>query len=189
MPERKRQAKLIRLFRKIHRTMGVYLFVLFFIVSITGLLLGWKKNSNGIIHPESKQGVSSDIKTWLPLDSLQTIAFQALQNSVKKDIDLELQRIDARPEKGIVKFVFENHYWGIQLDGTTGEVLSIEQRRSDLIENIHDGRILDILFKTEGEFIKLIYTTTMGLALFLFTATGFWLWYGPQRMRKVIKNK
>ncbi len=185
MSERKKQAKLIRLFRKIHRTMGIYLFVLFFIVSITGLLLGWKKNSMGIIHTESKQGVSSDVKDWLPLDTLQTIAFQALQSSVKQDINLDLQRIDARPEKGMVKFVFENHYWGIQLDATTGEVLSINQRRSDLIENIHDGRVLDILFKTDGEIIKLIYTTTMGLALFLFTATGFWLWYGPKRMRKV----
>ncbi len=185
MSERKKQAKLIRLFRKIHRTMGIYLFVLFFIVSITGLLLGWKKNSMGIIHTESKQGVSSDVKDWLPLDTLQTIAFQALQSSVKQDINLDLQRIDARPGKGMVKFVFENHYWGIQLDATTGEVLSINQRRSDLIENIHDGRVLDILFKTDGEIIKLIYTTTMGLALFLFTATGFWLWYGPKRMRKV----
>ncbi len=189
MSERKKQAKLIRLFRKIHRTMGIYLFVLFFIVSITGLLLGWKKNSMGIIHTESKQGVSSDVKDWLPLDTLQTIAFQALQSSVKQDINLDLQRIDARPGKGMVKFVFENHYWGIQLDATTGEVLSINQRRSDLIENIHDGRVLDILFKTDGEIIKLIYTTTMGLALFLFTATGFWLWYGPKRMRKASMSK
>ena len=102
MTERKKQARIIRLFRKIHRTMGAYLFVLFFVVSITGLLLGWKKNSNGIIYPISENGVSSDVKDWLPLDSLQTIAFQSLQNSIDKDINLDLQRIDARPEKGII---------------------------------------------------------------------------------------
>lgn len=187
MTERKKQARIIRLLRKIHRTMGAYLFVLFFVVSITGLLLGWKKNSNGIIHPISENGVSSDVKDWLPLDSLQTIAFQSLQNSIDKDINLDLQRIDARPEKGIIKFVFENHYWGVHLDGTTGKVLSINRRRSDIIENIHDGHILDVLFKTESEIFKLLYTTTMGLALFTFTITGFWLWYGPKRMRKVHK--
>ena len=109
MTERKEQARIIRLFRKIHRTMGAYLFVLFFVVSITGLLLGWKKNSNGIIHPISENGISSDVKDWLPLDSLQTIAFQSLQRAIDKDINLDLQRIDARPEKGIVKFVFENN--------------------------------------------------------------------------------
>jgi len=187
MTERKKQARIIRLLRKIHRTMGVYLFVLFFVVSITGLLLGWKKNSNGIIHPISENGVSTDVKDWLPLDSLQTIAFQSLQNSIDKDINLDLQRIDARPEKGIIKFVFENHYWGVHLDATTGKVLSINRRRSDIIENIHDGHVLDVLFKTEGEIFKLLYTTTMGLALFTFTITGFWLWYGPKKMRKVRK--
>ena len=169
-------------------TVSAYLFVLFFVVSITGLLLGWKKNSNGMIHPISEKGVSSDLKDWLPLDSLQTIAFQALQNATEKDINLDLQRIDARPDKGIIKFVFANHYWGVHLDGATGKVLSINRRRSDIIENIHDGHILDVLFKTDGDIFKLIYTTTMGLALFMFTITGFWLWYGPKRMRKAIKK-
>ena len=28
------------------------------------------------------------------------------------------------------------------------------------------------------------YTTTMKLALVTFTITGFWLWYGPKRMRR-----
>ncbi|MEZ4997026.1 MAG: hypothetical protein R2758_06035 [Bacteroidales bacterium] len=32
----------------------------------------------------------------------------------------ELDRIDIRPEKGMVKFVFARHYHGIQLDGATG---------------------------------------------------------------------
>ena len=31
--------------------------------------------------------------------------------------------------------------------------------------------------------IKLAYTSVMGLALLGFTVTGFWLWYGPRRMR------
>jgi uncharacterized iron-regulated membrane protein len=35
-----------------------------------------------------------------------------------------------------------------------------------------------------GDWIKLIYNTIMGLALILFTVTGFWLWYGPKRMRR-----
>jgi hypothetical protein len=87
-------------------------------------------------------------------------------------------------DKGMVKFVFLDHFWGIQLDGATGKLLHIEKRRSDFIENIHDGSILDSYFKTNGEQIKLFYTSIMGLALLTFTITGFWLWYGPKRMRK-----
>jgi hypothetical protein len=95
-----------------------------------------------------------------------------------------LDRIDVRKDKGMVKFVFANHFWGLQLDGATGALLQIEQRRSDYIEKIHDGSILDFYFKTSNGQIKLVYTSIMGFALLIFTITGFWLWYGPKRMRK-----
>ena len=108
-----------------------------------------------------------------------------MKDSIDKNIDLDLQRIDARPEKGMIKFVFDNHYRGIQLDGSTGDILAITKRRSDFFENIHDGSILDIILGTDGEIIKLIYTSIMGSALLIFTTTGFWLWYGP----KLMKNK
>ena len=147
-------AKILRKVRKVHRTSGALLFSFFFIVAITGLLLGWKKNSNGLILPQSQKGVSTELKDWLPLDTLQNIAFKALIDSIDKNIDLELQRIDARPDKGMVKFVFNNHYWGIQLDGSTGDILAVTKRRSDFFENIHDGSIVDIIFGTKGEIIK-----------------------------------
>lgn len=84
----------------------------------------------------------------------------------------------------MVKFVFVDNFWGIQLDGATGKLLQIEKRRSDFIEKVHDGSILDYHFKTEYGQIKLVYTSVMGLALLIFTTTGFWLWYGPKRMRR-----
>ena len=181
---RQQQAKLLRLFRKTHRTIGAFLFVFFFFVSVTGLLLGWKKNSGGLILSKSYIGTSTDLKDWIPIDSLHTIACNILHDSVSADLSLELDRIDIRKDKGMVKFVFIDHFWGIQLDGSTGELLYIERRRSNIIENIHDGSILDHYFGTSKGQIKLFYTSTMGLALLTFTITGFWLWYGPKRMRK-----
>jgi len=47
--------------------------------------------------------------------------------------------------------------------------------------------VLDKYFGTKGGQIKLFYTSVMGLALLVFTVTGFWLWYGPKRMRKAAK--
>ncbi len=179
-----KHVSILHLVRKIHRTTGIFLFIFFFIIAITGFLLGWKKNSNGIILPKSYQGTSIDLKDWLPLDTLQTIAFEILKDSIDSNIDLSLQRIDSRPKKGMVKFVFNNHYWGIQLDASTGELLAITKRRSDFFENIHDGSILDIIFKTKGEIIKLIYTSIMSIALLVFTITGFWLWYGPKFIKR-----
>ena len=177
-------ARTVRMMRTIHRTLGIFLFVVFIVVAVSGLLLGWKKNSAGMIHPESAKGVSTDLKNWLPIDSLQTLAFEAIQEAEGQDIDLTLNRIDARPDKGMVKFVFDNHYNGVQIDGTTGEVLQITRRNSDLIEDIHDGSLLDRWFGTSGELLKLMYTSLIGLALLLFSLTGFWLWIGPKLIRR-----
>jgi len=181
----KKQAKVIRFFRYIHRKIAVCLFVFFFIISITGLLLGWKKKT-GLLAPTQK-GASTNAADWLPVDSLKQLAAIYLQDSVDAKLSNELDRIDIRPLKGIAKFVFADHYWSLQIDCTTGKLLSIEKRKSDFIEDIHDGTILDKLFGTD-EKSMLGYTTIMGISLFLLTLTGFWLWYGPKRLRKRKKN-
>ena len=181
---RKIQARWLRAFRKIHRITGLSLLVFILIISITGTLLGWKKHSSDLILSKSYTGTSTDLKKWLPIDSLYTNACKILHDSVSSELSPELERIDIRKEKGMVKFIFKNHFSGIQLDGATGKLLHIEVRRSDFIEKLHDGSILDGYFNTSNEQIKLIYTSTMGFALFLFSITGFWLWYGPKRMRR-----
>lgn len=182
--QRQKQAKLLRFFRKIHRTTGAFLFIFFFFISISGLLLGWKKHSNGMLLAKSYEGTTTELKEWISLDSLYKNACTIVRDSIDKNSSLEVERIDVRKEKGMVKFVFAENFIGIQLDGATGKLLHIEQRRADYIEKIHDGSILDYYFKTSNGQIKLMYTSIMGFALLVFTITGFWLWYGPKRMRK-----
>lgn len=181
-PTRAKQARLLRVVRKIHRTMGATLFLLFLVVSVSGLLLGWKKNSSWI-QAETAKGSSSSLADWLPMDSLYQKASRYLLDSVDAGLSTELDKIDVRADKGVAKFLFANHFWGLQLDGSTGELLKIERRRSDFIEKIHDGSIVDMKLLNGGELFKLLFTTISGLALLLFTITGFWLWYGPKRMR------
>ncbi|XCF07821.1 PepSY domain-containing protein [Tamlana crocina] len=187
MNKRAKQAKVIRFFRKAHRITGIYLFALFFILSISGLVLGWKKHSKGLILPRTEIGVSNNPNDWLPLSNLQSKALESIKSKGKSIT--EISRIDIRPEQGIAKFIFKNEYWELQMDCTTAKVLAINKRHSDWLEDIHDGSILDDLFKTRVEIIKLIYTTSMGGALILFTITGFWLWMGPKRMKKLSSSK
>jgi len=181
--QRKRQAAVLRLARKLHRTTGALLFVFFFILALTGLLLGWKKHSGNLILSKSYEGSSLEMKDWLPVDVLHQKAVAIVREQISPDMSLELDRIDYRPDKGMVKFIFVEDFWGVQLDCATGKVLHIERRRSDFIEKVHDGSILDYWVDADGGYIKLFYTTVMGGALLLFTISGFWLWYGPKRFR------
>jgi hypothetical protein len=176
--------KRTRWYRKIHRWIASGLFVFFFFIAITGLLLGWKKNSNGYLLADSQKGVSTDSKNWLSVDSLQCIAFKIYADSTHAANKPTVERIDIRPSKGMVKFVFSEKYLAVQLDCSTGKLLHFERRRADFIEHLHDGTILDNLFKTNGGIFKLSYTTIMGVSLLILTITGFWLWYNPKRIKQ-----
>ena len=188
MKTRKQQAKLLRQFRKIHRYTGAFLFVFFIIVSLSGLFLGWKSHSFGVIIPETQRGTTYDLSEWLKLEKLQEIAVSTLKDSIDPALSPTLDRIDIRQQKGIVKFVFEQHIWEIQLDGATGKVLQIGKRHSDWLEDVHDGSIIDQFFDTQYGQFKLFYTSTMGMALLVFSITGFWMWYGPKHLRKTTRK-
>lgn len=180
---RRNHAYLLRNTRKVHRITGATLFSLFFVVSITALLLGWKKNSNGYLLPQTQKGTVVSAKRYISIDSVQVIAINHF-NDVVENATPVIDRIDIRPDQAVAKVLFKNNYFEVQVDLGSGAVLQASTRRSDFIENIHDGSILDVLFKTNNGVFKLIYTTIMSLALLLFTVSGFWLWYGPKVMRR-----
>ena len=180
---RKKHARILRIFRKIHRITASITFMIVFIVAVTGILLAWKKHSGNAIQPKTQRGTTSELGAWLPLDSLKTLGIAAL---LKHDASLspELDRMDVRPGKGVLKFRFEHHYWEVQLDGATGETLHIGRRYSDLFEQIHDGSIVDRLLCIGGDWFKLAFSNVSGWALLFFTVTGVWLWLGPKWMRR-----
>ncbi len=182
MTLRQQQARTLRTTRKLHRVSGISLFVFFFIMAITGILLGWKKHSGELIMPDTYRGTSDDITTWLPLDTLSFRATEVLYRNT--GVRSEIDRIDVRPGKGSMKFLFKDGNQEVQLDATTGETLSIGRRHNDWIEQVHDGSIVDDWLGIPHGIFKVFYNTLMGLALVLFTVTGFWLWYGPKRMRR-----
>ncbi len=173
---RQRQARTLRQTRKVHRWTGVALFLFFFLIGITSVLLGWKKNSDYLMPPTAR-GSNTELAEWLPTPALVSRAQRALVDSLGPAYGTAIDRLDFRPGKGSVKFLFREHYGEVQLDGATGAVLSVGIRRSDFIEQLHDGSIV-------SDPVKLVYSTVMGLATLVFTISGFWLWYGPKRMRR-----
>ncbi len=181
---KKKLANSVRILRTIHRTTGIYLFVVFFIIAVTGLLLGWKKHSGDLILAKNVRGTSTDLATWLPLDKLQDIAESTFRDSLGIT-DLAFDRVDLRHDKGMIKFILKNEFLALQIDGVTGRILKVEKRNADLIEKIHDGSIVDHYLGINGGYFKLFYTTLSGMALLIFTITGFWLWYGPKKMRGI----
>jgi hypothetical protein len=156
------------------------MFLVMFVIGTTGLLLGWKKQT--ALLPKTQKGATENSAEWIKIDSLVAVAKAYSKNTLKKA--QEIDRIDIRPQKGIAKIVFAHHFTELQLDCKTAEILSVSTRKSDFIEKIHDGSIVDYFVKTSGDQFKLFYTTATSLSLILLSFSGFWLWYNPIRIKK-----
>ncbi len=163
----------LRKFRSIHKYVGVALATFFLIIAVTGILLGWKKNVE-TLQPKTFNGESTEVKEWKSFEYLSTVAIDAMDTIL---VQPAVDRMDVRFDKGIVKVLFTEGYWEVQLDCTSGEVLSVAQRHSDWIEHLHDGSMISDAF-------KLGYTNILGIGLFTLALSGLWLWYGPKVIRR-----
>ena len=167
----------LRTFRVWHRWLGTALAIFLIISAVTGILLSLKKQVD-VLQPPTQKGVSQSLDSWMPIDSIAQLATVAFHNAHPAQYDNYIDRMDVRPSKGIVKVLFERGYWEVQIDGTSGEVMSIAKRHSDWIEHLHDGSIISEVF-------KLISMNLLGFGLLILISTGLWLWYGPKRVRKM----
>ncbi len=163
MPKRR---SLTTLNRKIHHWGSIIIAVPLAIVLVTGALLLLKKDVDWIQPPTVKgeqKGVSIDFDRIL--DVARTVPEAGIETW--SDVD----RLDVRPGKGMVKVRAENR-WEIQLDANTGAVLHVAYRRSDLIESIHDGSFF-------SEHAKLWVFLPSALAVIGLWITGMVLFFHP----------
>jgi uncharacterized iron-regulated membrane protein len=185
MEKSKTIAAQTRWYRKWHKWLGIFSLGFFMLIAGTGLLLAWKKNTNGYLLAKTQTGSSAIAQQWISISDIQQSAIQHLKEKLPGEATA-LERIDIRPEKGIAKVTFKDHYNAVQVDLATGKPLLLEKRRADFIEHLHDGSILDRLLGIEGP--KLLYSTLVGTALLFLSFSGFWLWFNPKRIKKTRKR-
>ena len=171
----------LRSLRKYHRILGIFLGIFLFVSAVTGFLLGWKKDIH-LLQPPTLKGQTKNLSDWKPIDELAKKAENYLQENLPSTSNTEIDRIDIRPDKGIAKVLFKNGWWEIQIDGASGQILSLKRRHSDWIEQLHDGSII-------SDNSKLISMNILGIGLIGMILTGLWLWYGPKQYRKIQRRK
>lgn len=160
--------------RKLHYWISPIIFIPVVIIFSTGVLLQFKKQSNWV-QPNIE--ITSDSKPVMLnpyLESAKTVAEAEI--SSWDNID----RIDIRPDKGIAKIRSKNN-WEIQLDLETSEIYSVNYRRSDIIESIHDGSFFT-------DYIKFGVFFPTGILMIVLSFTGIYMFIIPI-LRKRKKGK
>jgi uncharacterized iron-regulated membrane protein len=167
MPKRR---SLTTLNRKIHHWGSIAIAVPLTIVLVTGVLLLLKKEFTWV-QPPTIKGAEKGIS--LEFDQILAVARTVPEAGIETWDDVD--RLDVRPGKGMLKVRAENS-WEIQIDSTTGAVLQVAYRRSDLIESIHDGSFF-------GDYAKLWVFLPSALVVIVLWITGMVLFFHPYLAR------
>lgn len=169
-------ANLPRLARRWHRIGAILVAIPFLVVIISGLLLQMKKEW-AWIQPPTQSGILAEPS--LGLDQILTAVQKLPEAEVREWVDVD--RLDVRPNRGVVK-VRCNNGLEVQLDLSTGDVLQIAPRRSDLIESLHDGSWFH-------PFAKLAIFLPAGIIVFFLWLSGIYLWWLPGSVRRQKRKK
>jgi len=164
--------------RSTHKWASIIVAIPLLIILVTGILLLVKKEFT-YLQPPSAKGIIN----------IPSISFEKILAQVKtvKETEVntweDIDRLDVRPSKGIIKVRAKSH-WEIQLDSNTGEVLHVAYRRSDIIEQIHDGTYWQ---KNANLWLSL----PVAIGLLLISLTGLFLFFYPyfKRFRKRRKKR
>ncbi|MFM2140181.1 MAG: hypothetical protein RLZZ25_446 [Gemmatimonadota bacterium] len=157
--------------RRLHRWGALLTALPLLLVIGSGLLLQVKKQVPWVQPAEQRTPVQTPAIGW----DLILAAAQAMPEAGVTgwgDID----RVDVRPSKGILKVITTSH-WEAQLALADGAVLQTAYRRSDLIEQVHDGSFF-------GDPVKRWIFLPSGILLFGLWLTGLYLWVLPRLTRR-----
>ncbi|MFC1600928.1 PepSY domain-containing protein [Candidatus Sumerlaeota bacterium] len=163
--------KLSKLSRYLHRWGAIVALLPIAIIIVSGVVLQLKKEA-AYIQPPTQPGTGSQLA--IRFDRILEVAKTVPEAKIASWDDID--RLDVRPDKGMVKVRAKNR-WEIQLDTQTGEILQVAVRRSDLIESIHDGSYFHDSF-------KLWIFLPAGLMLVALVITGLHLFILPHLAKR-----
>ena len=160
--------------RTIHKWASIIIAIPLLVVLVTGILLLVKKEFS-YIQPATVKGQGNS-----PSISFEQI-FDVAQSVKSAEINTwrDINRLDVRPDKGVIKVRSENSV-EIQIDSKTADILHVAVRRSDFIESIHDGTFFE---KNANLWLML----PVAIASVVISITGIIMFFLPYAKRR--KNK
>ena len=84
-----------------HRRIASLLFVFFFLIATTGLMLAWRSLFSTTVFEDNQVRGSATFKNWLPLDSLECLAARSLTEKTANRFT-HSERTDIRLSRGYI---------------------------------------------------------------------------------------
>lgn len=162
-----------RLFRQIHYWLSLAIFLPCGVIFTAGIFLMLKKDVSWI-QPATQKGVVMRVAPEVSYSEMMAVARSVPEAEVRDWSDIA--RLDIQPAKGTAKLTSETG-WELQIDTSSGDLLSSAYRRSDLIESLHDGSFF-------ADWVKLYIFLPTGVILIIMWATGIYLFLLPRLAKR-----
>lgn len=170
-----------RLLWEVHKWIGVTAGLVLLLSASTGFFLLIKKKYDWIqpVSQAGTPGTPEQRATFAQLyDSIFTHSCDEHPDGFPAFQDYEdIERLDVRPDKNIVKVRSHVDWMEVQLDLTTAEVLSYKQRYSDWFEQLHDGQLIAGWWHEWG-------MPVIAIAFLLMVFTGYLIWLWPKYVKR-----
>lgn len=170
-------ARLYQFSKKAHKWSGLLLSIVFMFIAVTGLLLVYMVPLG--VTDDIQMGKKASPSEAISVDEVISISTSEGLEGVSSVDDIF--RIEYRPGANIYQVRFNNNQ-GLQVDASTGEVLSKEPDYSTFLITLHDGSYL-------GNWYRLTFLTLAGLSLILLSFSGYYMFGYPLYKRLKAKNK
>ncbi len=163
--------------RKVHKWSGLILSVVFMFVAVTGLLLVYMIPFG--VADELRMGKEASPSQSIPMDEVVSIATSQGLPSVSSVEDIF--RIEYRPSANVYQVRFNNSQ-SVQIDASTGKVLSTNPDYSTFLITLHDGSFF-------GNWYRYSLLTMAGLSLILLSFSGYYMVGFPLYKRLKARKK
>lgn len=155
----------------IHLWAGVMITALVVVVAITGVMLNHKKLFG--FQPDPPAAARTGLEGAMSMRELVSAARSAID---KQAVAAGIDRLDVRPDKGLMKVRFEDRLTTeVTVAIHTGKVLSVGKRDDVFLEKLHSGEIF-------GDNWVLL-SDVMAIGLLILLLTGTWIWLYPKARR------
>lgn len=167
--------KTFKLVWNIHKYVGIVLAIIVAMISVTGFLLLVKKDY-AYLQPPTERGAAGEPEEFLSVSEILDRVYATGHPAFAGPDDID--RIDFRLGRRVHKVRSQHEYLEVQVDAVTGAILSPPTpRRSDLIEQIHDGSYF-------ADWVHGWVMPLTAVGMLTLTVSGLWVWIAPILKRR-----
>lgn len=165
--------------RSLHRWIGLLAALFLLVIAVTGFLLATKGRFGWIRPPEAEGGSLETLAQVVSVEQAVEAAFAVGLSELSTLADID--RVDYRPRSNVFKILSRKGYKEVQVDGSSGRVLSVANRTDQLAEDIHDLSFF-------GKWFHENWLPVVAVLLFGLSLTGIYVFFNPVLRRWKFKR-